>query len=109
MHERRRAQLAAAFAMSNMGHQVPADIAKNPDRWPSSVRNAVENLCGHLMETDEHEDIFADEADMWATMIDSTSTEQILRTHGQHCPWIKKILDVPEEALNPAPQAAQRA
>lgn len=109
MHRKRRAQLAGAFAMSNMGHQVPENVADRPPFWPDTPRQAVENLAGHLMEDEEQDEIFADEAEMWATMIDNTSVEQILATHGQHCPWIKKILDVPEEALAPAPRAAQRA
>lgn len=86
-------RLAAAFAISNLGHEVPADIAEGPYLEHSSPRNEVENYAGHLMESDEHEDIFAAEAEMWARDLAKTPVEEVLRIHGTHSPWVRKILE----------------
>jgi hypothetical protein len=91
-------RLAAAFAISNMGQEVPKDIAKAPfGHGPYvSAEGQVDQFAGHLMETDEHEDIFHGEAQMWYGDLGKRSNEEILRVHGAHCPWIKQILDAPE-------------
>lgn len=96
---KKRSQLAAAFSISNMGQRVPDDIAETRFGWSETPQSAICNLAGHLMESDEHEDIFVSEAEMWGRYLDDHTKEDILRIHGPHCPWIQKIVDVPEEAL----------
>lgn len=96
---KKRSRLAAAFAISNMGQKVPDDIAETRFGWASTHQQAVCDLAGHLMETDEHERIFTQEARMWSGYLRKTSRKELLRIHGPHCPWIQQILDVPEEAL----------
>lgn len=88
-------RLAAAFAISNMGHEVPKDIAERPfsDGRFCTPRSQVECFAGHLMETDEHEEIFAEEAESWYKDLKRRSTEEVLRVHGPRCPWIQKIVD----------------
>lgn len=91
-------RLAAAFAMSNMGHKVPEDIARPPfGHGPYvSPEGQIDQWAGHLMETDEHEDIFHGEAEMWYDTLSKQSTEEVLRIHSPHCPWIQEIIDAPE-------------
>jgi len=66
--ERERIVLAAYFARSNMG-QDPADrnhvqrLLKTAGRVTLSC--AVADLCGEFMETDEHQDIYEEEAQGW--------------------------------------------
>jgi hypothetical protein len=38
----------------------------NPDRkWPLTLQSAVITICGEFMESDEHEEMFLDEAKSW--------------------------------------------
>ncbi len=90
-------RLAAAFAISNMGQVVPEDMSTVPHNPYSTPRSQVDSYVGHFMETDEHEQIFADEAEMWAETLTSRTQEEVLSTHGSHCPWVQKILDLPVE------------
>jgi hypothetical protein len=88
-------RLSAAFAISNMGHAVPAHISEPPfqdDRY-ASPRSSVCNFAGHLMETDEHEEIFTEEAESWYEDLKNRPNEEVLRVHGPHCPWIQQIID----------------
>lgn len=89
-------RLSAAFAISNMGQGIPADIGTAPLSKESpflTPRSEVENWAGHLMETDEHEDIFAGEAEMWYKDLAKKEREEILQVWGAHSPWIQQIFD----------------
>jgi hypothetical protein len=90
-------RLAAAFAMSNMGHQVPETITKDiqtsDDKYIVTPRSEVEQVAGHLMESDEHEDLFAQEAEMWYKDLKGRSNEEVLKIWGDTSPWIQKIID----------------
>lgn len=91
--EQKHARLAAAFAISNMGQEVPNDVGKgNFLEWERSSRHAVDNLAGHLMETDEHEEIFAEEAEMWDETIQRDGVQRMFRVHAKTCPWFEEIL-----------------
>jgi hypothetical protein len=74
--DRRIARIAAMMAVSNCGHGV--DVAKvtrpidHNSPYPITARNEVEYLAGHLIETDEHETMFANEATSWAKEIKKT-------------------------------------
>jgi hypothetical protein len=45
------------------------------------------------METDEHEEIFTQEAESWYEDLENRANEEVLRVHGPHCPWIQQIID----------------
>jgi hypothetical protein len=45
------------------------------------------------METDEHQQMFFDEAKSWVKILDEMGTEKILSTWNYD--WVKKILEMP--------------
>jgi hypothetical protein len=86
---------AAAMAVSNYGHGTDeARILRwkpNP-RFPSTPRSEVCDLAGHLMETDEHEEMFASEADGWAKqIIDAGGLLAFAEVFHWHKPWILQL------------------
>lgn len=91
------ARLAAGMAISNMGQEVPAYISDRPKNWSPSVEYTVCDLAGHIMETDEHEDIFVGEAKGWLKYIRKEGYANLLKNHGPHCPWIAKVLEAAKE------------
>lgn len=103
MHERRVARLAAWFAVSNLGHMHNMDESEAGDThydWPKDPRNAVENIAGHLMESDEHEEIFAEEAESWFERFKNLSAEEIREQYAYKSDqWFEDILAVPDEEL----------
>lgn len=90
--DRKTARLAAAFAISNMGHQVPDDIAEGDWLdWESTPRHAIDNLAGHLMEDESHDELWAGEAEMWYDQIQSKGVQRMYH-HREDCDWFKKII-----------------
>jgi hypothetical protein len=72
--ERERLVLAAYFARSNMGldratsKEVQSLLAgEGHGRCQVSLDSAVTFLCQQYMESDEHQDMFMEEAKMWAS------------------------------------------
>lgn len=62
------AVMSAAFAVSNYGHMLDEDRLRRMveyDRNMTSARYAVCELAGHLMENDDHEEMFTKEAEGW--------------------------------------------
>lgn len=92
------ARLSAGLAISNMGQEVPASIANNPERWNDSPASTVVQLWGHNMETDEHERMFTKDANWFANNIRQNGIEAILAKHGVTCPWIAKVINASKEA-----------
>lgn len=88
-----RCRIAAGLAISNMGQEVPERIYESSEdqRWETTARSEVESLAGHLMETDEHDEIFVGEAEMWYENIKDLSLNEILRQF-QHNSWVEKII-----------------
>lgn len=77
------AVMAAAYAVSNLGHGVNEDRIRElleRKRPCEDARFAVGELAGHLMENDEHENLFGEEAEMWE--------QGILRDGVRH--WINR-------------------
>lgn len=68
-------RVAAAMAVSNYGHLgLTVPVSRVTDWTPSkpqhsSARSEVCDLAGNIMETDEHEEMFAGEADSWESQI----------------------------------------
>lgn len=76
--------LAAMFARSNMGHGVPEawklrGLLTPAPRWNPNLGSMVGNLCGDLMESDEHFDMFLDEAKMWRRILKKKSELEAYR------------------------------
>lgn len=62
--------LAAMFACSNLGHEIEYTALQEVFRQNAvgkrvGFAEAVSQLCGHLMESDEHENVFLQEAGRW--------------------------------------------
>ncbi len=89
---------AAAMAVSNYGHG--ADEARilnwKPNlRFGNTPRSEVEDLAGHLMETDEHEDMFAGEAESWATQIKKDGgLRKFAEMYPHHEAWLLKLSEL---------------
>jgi hypothetical protein len=84
--------MAACFAISNLGHEVPKSAAENVGYWSTDPRVEVEGLAGHLMESDEHERIFAQEAQGWLKYVTEHPVKELLRVHPNNW-WIQAIVD----------------
>lgn len=76
--------LSGMFARSNMGmgrpeiHEVQAlkQATDNITPYDSAI-----HFCAQFMESEEHEDIFRQEAEMWAEVLSKQTEEQIRTNH----------------------------
>lgn len=73
--------LAGMFACSNMGQTVCLSATKVALRYPpKSPRSTAIMFCEQFMETEEHEDIFTEEAKMWHDdMLSEEKTDEEIR------------------------------
>jgi hypothetical protein len=87
--------VAAVFGHSNMGMELPTvDAVRFLLRLPKvTLSTAVMHISGGWMESDEHQDIFEEEARSWVKNPELASLESIQPVW----PHIGKLL---EEALN---------
>lgn len=97
--EDQRINLAAAMmAVSNYGHGVDAEKVLRWEpcaRYGNSPRTEVERLAGHLMETEEHEDMFAGEAESWAkTIRQSGGLTKFADLYPHHAEILHKIKEL---------------
>lgn len=85
------AVMGAAYAVSNFGYGVNEDNIRRlleSKRPCDSARFAVCELAGHLMENEEHEELFGNEAEGWERDIAKTGVKaQIERWKGIN-PWL---------------------
>lgn len=92
------ARLSAGLAIANMGQEVPARIANDPESWGTSPADTVVSLWGHNMETNEHERMFRKDANWFANEIRQNGIEAILAKHGVTNPWIAKVINASQGA-----------
>lgn len=92
-------RIAAALAVSNMGQlglNVPVSRVTNW-RIPRNIAHSsptgeVCDIAAAIIETDEHEEIFADEAEGWAATVQECDTlEQLADRFPYHREWIMEI------------------
>lgn len=88
-------RVAAAMAVSNYGHgtDVPKILNIYPTEY-STPRSEVDYLAGHLMETDDHEDMFAEEAESWAKKIRKEGLANFAAKYKNHDGWINQIAEM---------------
>lgn len=86
------ARLSAGMAISNMGQEVPDDIATHPGGWSTSPAATIIHLWGNNIETDEQERMFTKDANWFANTIRQNGLEAILAKHGMTCPWIERVI-----------------
>lgn len=93
-------RVAAAMAVSNYGHlglNVPVSRVTSwkPNKPQySSSRQEVCDLAGSIMETDEHEEMFADEAEGWENTIRDLHDGDLVKfaeAFPHHKEWILEI------------------
>lgn len=88
------ARAGALLAVSNMGHWHnlrPDAILCNPSGWCDEARYEVCTVAGHLMESDEHEEIFGDEAAAWEKLFTENGMEKMAKDYPHHAEWINAI------------------
>lgn len=100
------ARIAALFAVSNLGHFHNIKVEKyinddpNPSprgrAWSDDAYSEVCGIAGHLMENEEHEQYFGDEARGWQETFKDTSIEDIAKQYKWHSEWLLKIAAIPE-------------
>jgi hypothetical protein len=83
--------LSAIFARSNMGQGLPSksevERFKTYVDWRTkkpfapSFQSCVIAFCGKFMESDEHEDMFMQEAKSWMKELKKDTAEEIARVH----------------------------
>jgi hypothetical protein len=96
--ERTLSHIAAVFAVSNLGMMTYLnDPVGEPSRWDDTPENEVENIAGHLMESDDHEAIFGGEARMWYNKIKDLSFGEIVEQY-HYNDWVTNIIEAAEES-----------
>lgn len=86
---------AAAMAVLNYGFDVDHSrvLRWEPNlRYGNSPRQEICDLAGHLIESDEHGELFAGEADGWAAQItEEGGLLQFAEKYHWHKPWILQL------------------
>lgn len=69
--------LAAIAARSNYGHGLPSEdvLVRLRKSTNLTVGEAVTNVCSNIIETDDHYDMFMEEATSWKMRIDRDGIE----------------------------------
>lgn len=93
-------RVAAAMAVSNYGHlglSIPVErvhekwLPRGDPRY-STPGSEVCDLAGSIMETDDHEEMFAGEAESWAKSIrQAGGLLKFAEQYPHHAEWIIKI------------------
>lgn len=100
--EEKIARIAALLAVSNLGHfhNIKVDDFTKEDTimWSGDPYSDVCMIAGHLMENDEHEEYFGEEARMWHERFIVRHTPRMIADEFPwHAEWINKIAEIPEE------------
>jgi len=87
--------LSGIFAVTNMGMAMPskAELDRAIKHPPTSVNNSVMMFAQQYMETDEHADMFCEEAKGWFKDLSKLDEEKIATTWRDVAP-ILKAMDV---------------
>jgi hypothetical protein len=98
--EQKFARIAALFAVSNLGHfhNIKVERYIQDDRsWTGDAYSEVCSIAGHLMETEEHEEYFTGEAEMWSNDLREFETiGAIAMQWPYHNDWLMAIDAIPE-------------
>lgn len=93
---RKVARAAAAMAISNYGHlggSVPVErVTDTRWSWSTDAYSEVCNLASGIIESDEHETMFGEEAQGWERQIQEAGLEAFA-TQFSHNPWLRTIID----------------
>lgn len=82
MNEPKLSVVAALAATSNLGLTLPdARAVERRIRPHVSVLVCMADFAGQFVETDEHEDIFNDEAERWHKALRKVSDAELARRH----------------------------
>lgn len=90
----RIARMASLMAVSNTGHLHNLDIERATDTrwgWNPVARYDVCNIAGHLMENEDHEDYFGDEAESWEKQIREAGAEAFIEQFPHHREMLTKV------------------
>ncbi len=90
-------RVAAMMAVSNYGFAVDVNRVLRwelPTRYDNSPRSEVCDLAGHLIESDEHEEMFADEAFGWRKeIIKAGGLSKFAAVYRHHADTIGKLIE----------------
>lgn len=92
-HER-VARIGAIMAVSNLGHfhNLNLESAIDPrGGWGDNARYDVCNIAGHLMECDDHEELFGDEAQRFEDELLGIGIEDFIKLYPHHEEWLRKV------------------
>ena len=93
---RKVARVAAGMAISNYGHlggSIPVErVTDTHWGWSTDAFSEVCSVAGSIMETDEHEEMFGDEARGWEKQILEMGLEAFALKFSYHS-WIRTIID----------------
>ena len=89
------ARMASIMAVSNLGHLHNINLERNTDfrlfKPAESARYDVLQVAGHLIECDDHEDYFGDEAEGWETQIRKAGVEAFINHYSHHEDLLRKV------------------
>jgi len=105
--EQKIARIAALFAVSNLGqfHMIKVEqwiVDDQPaprmrSQWTGNAYSDVCMIAGHLMENDEHEHYFGDEATGWVKELSQIGDIKLIAERWpHHSEWLLKIDAMPE-------------
>jgi hypothetical protein len=88
---------AAAMAISNYGHTVPIDsirwLLKGTNRGDMQAGYVVCELAGHLMESEDHETMFVEEAERWVSTVKKKGLRNMHLTWPHHKEWLDLLVE----------------
>lgn len=89
------ARMASIMAVSNLGHLHNINLDQNTDfklfKPADSARYDVCHVAGHLMESDDHEDMFGEEAEGWEKRIRKAGFEAFVEQYPHHRETLTKV------------------
>jgi type II secretory pathway component PulJ len=90
--------------MSNLGlEQYLPEWVSDPSRghWHDNSTSDMYDVGGHVMESDEHETLFCEEAESWFEKFKNLTVEETREQFHWNVgrKWFDDILDAPEEVL----------
>lgn len=93
--EQKIARMASIMAISNMGL---LHFCEGRNLLSGHIVDRAEydvcSLAGHLIESDEHEEIFGAEAKMWEEITKKDGLEKMMENYPHHREWMERLINL---------------
>lgn len=89
------ARIASLMAVSNLGHLHNINLGRVTDfsrfKPADNARYDVCTVAGHLIESDDHEDMFSEEAESWEQRFREAGFEAFVNQYSHHEEMLRKV------------------